>query len=568
MQLNGREFYVAYTPVTTGESAELSTPGWSLASVVAAEDVLSSVAGLQARLNEITQQMLFARILPAGIVMALLVVLFAWWGVNRLVNPIVQLSKSAEKLGAGEWEAPLPMLKSVETNNDEIGLLARTMGVMARQLRQTFGQLEQRVAERTQALEYRTLQIQTAADAAREITAARDLDALLNGAVNLISERFGYYSVGIFLVDETSEFAHLKAASGELGRRLVQRDIRLRVGEQGMVGYVTRFGIARCSQDVSQDRLYWAEPLLPDTVAEATLPLRSADGKIIGALDVQLAHPQSGSPGGQVAELSEDDLTALQTLADQLATAIENVRLMEQLQSTLAETDRLFQQQARDAWRKMRIRAESIGKVQGAEYDRMEVRRLSGDTMATRRLAQTDAGTDDDATGAVLRVPVILRGQIIGYIGLESDDHHHEWSEDERAIVEATAAQAAQSVENARLLAESQQRATREKISAEVGARLQASLEPQVVLQNAVQEIALQLGIAEVSVELLPDTAQVGDSLLTGNSAVDPHLEIAGKNSTPDTSEYPTAHHAPGGANQADEMIATGHSAGGTHEPA
>lgn len=578
LQLGEREYYVAFAPVTTGATTEITIPGWSLATVVASEEVLSSVAGLQSELNRATQQVLLTRILPAGIVLAILVVVAAGWGVNRLVSPLLQLSTSAEQLGAGDWEAPLPMLQTIEAqNNDEIGLLAHTMETMAGQLRQTIGGLEQRVSERTQALEYRTNQLQTAAEAAREISAAQDLDTLLNGAVNLISERFGYYHVGIFLVDETSEYAHLRAASGELGKRLVERDIRLRVGAQGLVGYVTRFGVARRSQDVGQDRLYWAEPLLSDTAAEATLPLRS-EGKIIGALDVQIAHRSSGDTDLSVqtsARLNDDDLVTLQTLADQLATAIENVRLLEQLKSTLAETDRLFSEQARDAWRKMHAVAESSVIATGAQYDRLEVRRLTEERLKTLQAGAAPAARAAAASPGVLRVPVTLRGQVIGYIGLENDDPLHVWSADEVAIVEATAAQAAQSVENARLLAESQRRATQEKISAEIGARLQASLEPQQVLESAVQEIALQLGIAEVSVELLPEARQLGDTVEGLAAAyLSATAENDDRNGDPGTTTSENYHERGANGNRNDDsadeadVVTAGGSKGGVHESA
>jgi GAF domain-containing protein len=374
------------------------------------------------------------------------------------------------------------VLRQVATqNDDEIGLLAHTLADMAAQLEHTLGQLEARVAERTQTLEHRTLQLQTAAEVAREITQAQDLESLLRGAVDLISERFGYYNVGIFLVDELSEYAHLKAASGELGRQLLQKEIRMRVGQEGLVGYVTRFGQPRIAADVSQERAYVAERLLPDTRSELTLPLRSGP-KIIGALDVQSAQPNA---------FSQDDITVLQTLADQLATAIENVRLTARLLTTLEEANLATQQQARQAWQRLATqRGELV-----FEYDRLEARQISPSELR-------------NASGALLRVPVSLRGQVIGYIGLEADDPEREWSADELAIVEATANQAALTVENARLLLESQQRAARERIAAEVTAQLRASLDMQTVLQSAVQEIAQRMGIAQVEVEL---TAMEGD---------------------------------------------------------
>ncbi len=101
-----------------------------------------------------------------------------------------------------------------------------------------------------------------------------------------------------------------------------------------------------------------------------------------------------------------------------------------------------------------------------------------------------------------LLVPIQLRDQVIGVIGLESDEADHQWSEDEIAIVQATAAQAALTVENARLLAESQRKAMREELSAEITARIRSSLDMESVLQTAMNEIAQRLGISQIEIEL------------------------------------------------------------------
>ena len=102
-------------------------------------------------------------------------------------------------------------------------------------------------------------------------------------------------------------------------------------------------------------------------------------------------------------------------------------------------------------------------------------------------------------------VPIQLRDQVIGVIGLESDEANHHWSEDEIAIVQATAAQAALTVENARLLAESQRKAMREELSGEITARIRSSLDMESVLQTAMNEIAQRLGISQIEIQLGSD---------------------------------------------------------------
>jgi GAF domain-containing protein/HAMP domain-containing protein len=475
----GKELFVAFEPI--------ESTGWSLGSVVAAEDVLQSIPKLQQDLRQTTQTLLLTRVLPiVAAISALLVLLGLVW-TNRLVTPIQKLAQAAQRIGAGQWDSTV-----TASGDDEIALLGRTLNSMASQLQQSFAQLEQRVAERTQQLERRSLQLQTASEVARDVTTAQDLDSLLANAVNLISDRFGFYNVGIFLVDESGEIAILKAASGELGARLLSQNIHLKVGQQGIVGYVTRFGQSRIAIDVKADSFYQADPLLAETRSEVALPLR-AGGRIIGALDVQSAYE---------AAFDQDEVTVLQTLADQLAIAIENLRLVARMQTALQEISLLYQQQVEEAWSRPEKFSQAVGRQAAGhtayEYDRLEVRPLNG---------PAEPGTVELASagqGSTLVVPIKLREQVIGQIGLESADPTHQWTKDEIAIVEATADHAAQTLENARLLAESQRKAARERLAGEVTSRMRASMDVEGVLKTAVDEIYKALRLDNLVIQLAP----------------------------------------------------------------
>jgi GAF domain-containing protein/HAMP domain-containing protein len=472
IQLGRRELFIAYSP--------LPSTGWSLGSVVAAEEVLQSITVLQQNIRQTTQSLLFTRVLPIIAAISILLMGLGVIWTNRLVNPIQNLAEAAQKIGSGQWDIQVPI-----KSDDEIGLLANILNNMTSQLRQSFSELEQRVAERTEQLEHRSLQLETAAEVARDVIVAQDLESMLQNAVNLISDRFGYYNVGIFLVDEAREYAQLRAASGELGSRLPEEQIQLRVGEQGLVGYVTRFGQPRLAADVKADKMYVSSPLLPETRSEVTLPLRRGD-RIIGALDVQST---------QEAAFSQDDMMVLQTLADQLAIAIENIRLVSRLQATLEEVNLLYQGQLSQSW--SRIAAESS--LMAYEYDRLDVKPVLISDL------EGGDGSQGAKTGNRLVVPIQLREQTIGYIGLESDDPDHNWTEDERAILDATANQAALTIENARLLAETRRRAAQEQLASEVTAHMRESLDINRILQTAIQEISTKLGIAQVEVRLGTD---------------------------------------------------------------
>lgn len=177
----------------------------------------------------------------------------------------------------------------------------------------------------------RQVRLRAAATVSRDATILLPPEELLQRAARLISEQFGFYHVGLFLVDEAHEYAVLRAANSEGGRRLMAQNHRLRIGAQGMVGYVSKTGQPRIALDVDTDTVHFVNPELPYTRSEMTLPLRHG-GEIIGALDVQSTESNA---------FTEDDFTTLQLMADQLANALINARLYRDLEQRLADNAEL-----------------------------------------------------------------------------------------------------------------------------------------------------------------------------------------------------------------------------------
>lgn len=241
---------------------------------------------------------------------------------RRILGPLRQLLAAATAVSSGNLDAQVTIKEP-----QELSFLGSAFNQMTVQIRELVNELEQRVADRTRILDRRSLQIQAAAQTARDATAAFELDELFNRAVNLVPSRFGYYHAGIFLVDETGKFAVLRAATGSVGEQLLAQHHKLRIGAEGIVGYVTRTGQPYVTADTSQDTVYWPNPLLPETRSEMALPLL-VDDRIIGVMNVQ-----SKVPGAFDAE----DITILQILTDQLAVAIEKTRLFAQNQAQLEE---------------------------------------------------------------------------------------------------------------------------------------------------------------------------------------------------------------------------------------
>ena len=193
------------------------------------------------------------------------------------------------------------------------------------QVQQHTVELEQQVAARTADLQRRQVQLQVAAEVARDASSGSDLQVLMARAVDLISERFGFYHAGIFLIDEAGEYAILRAATGAAGQQMLAAGHKLPVGKTGLVGYVTASGQPRIANDADGDTMHFNNPLLPETRSEMALPLHTGE-QIIGALDVQSTQENA---------FDDDDIGILQVLADQLAVAIERTRLFEQTQATL-----------------------------------------------------------------------------------------------------------------------------------------------------------------------------------------------------------------------------------------
>lgn len=180
-------------------------------------------------------------------------------------------------------------------------------------------------------LERRNTQLRIAADVAKTCSSILDPDLLVQQAVDLIQRGFELYYVGLFLVDTAGQTAILIAGSGEAGKRLVADGHHLKLEEASMVSWSMRNGQARIAQHADLDKVRYSNPHLPDTCSELALPLISR-GRVIGALTVQ--DTQEGA-------FSEVDIAALQTMTDQLATAVENANLFEEAQKEIAERQRV-----------------------------------------------------------------------------------------------------------------------------------------------------------------------------------------------------------------------------------
>ncbi|MCE7861113.1 MAG: GAF domain-containing protein, partial [Chloroflexi bacterium CFX2] len=155
----------------------------------------------------------------------------------------------------------------------------------------------------------------------KETASILDLDQLLPQTVNIICEAYGLYYAGVFLLDEKGEYAVLRAGYGKAGKAMVTEGHKLRIGTESMIGACIAMGEARIALDVGEERVHFKNPHLPHTRSEMALPLIYG-GKALGAVTIQSSEERA---------FSDDDITTLLTMAEHLAVAINNARLIDEL---------------------------------------------------------------------------------------------------------------------------------------------------------------------------------------------------------------------------------------------
>lgn len=187
-----------------------------------------------------------------------------------------------------------------------------------------------------ESLTRRTNQLQTASEVSQAATSILSLDELLPEVVELIRSHFEYYYVGLFLVDQEFKVLSLRAATGEIGNQLLQAEHSLEIGNTSMVGWCAQNNKARIALDVGLEAIRFKNLLLPLTRSEIALPLR-ARGRVIGAMTIQSEKESA---------FTDSDITALQTMCDQVANAIataslfdERANLIKELESKNAELE-------------------------------------------------------------------------------------------------------------------------------------------------------------------------------------------------------------------------------------
>jgi GAF domain-containing protein/HAMP domain-containing protein len=438
----------------------------------------------------------------SGLLITLLLAFATYFFARQIARPILAISGAASQVASGNLESLAPVL-----TRDEIGTLALTFNTMTKQIKQLVQGLEQRVTERTVDLEFsrqqtekRALELQTIGEISSVIAGEQKLETLLPLITRLVSERFNFYHIGIFLLDDTKTYAILQAANSEGGKRMLERGHHLEVGQTGIVGFVSQTGQARIALDVGSDAAFFNNPDLPNTRSEIALPL-NVSGQTIGVLDVQSEHPGA---------FTENDISTLSILADQITTAIENARLFTQTQQALREANALQNQYIKENWNAM---AEEVvigyhqtlagGRKLSNTVDSDEIRQAMDHGSAL--VFHTDEGSAKEAT---MVVPIKLRGQVIGVVNIKAPTRERRWSQDEIGLSETISERLSLALENARLIENSQRQAIKEQTIGEITGKIGASINMRNVLQTAVEELGRAIPGSEVLIQFTRDDGQ------------------------------------------------------------
>ncbi len=360
---------------------------------------------------------------------------------------------------------------------------------LARMLEEERKNLEARIEERTRLLTRQTSLMETAGEIAHQISMETDQENLFRNTIQLIRDRLGYYHAGIFLMDEANEYAVLVSALGEAGEKMLAQGHRLKKGEEGIVGNVVARGEARIALDVGKDAVHFKNPLLPLTRSEIALPIKIGE-RVLGALDIQSTEPEA---------FTQVDIQSLQIIANQLAVALERIRLIDQLQQTVADLESGYRTETRKSWRSY-IR--SSRQTRGFRYD---PNRKSLEPILSVKHIQPNQSDPQS-----IQVPLRSRGEVVGMLDIKFKSGQP--SPEIQRLLNTTAERLGSALETARLLEELQLRAEREHLVSDLATQVRSSTDFEQILKTTALQIRQKLGLKEVVVQILPpDETQNGD---------------------------------------------------------
>ena len=442
-----------------------------------------------------------------------------------------------------QQQQPYQLQYRILTNTDEIKYLSeRGQGTFdqAGNLLYIDGVLNDVTTRETlqRAMQRRAAQFEAIVEVGQNTSAILNIEQLISKTVEEISQRFGFYYAGLFLLDDDEAWAILRAGSGEAGRRMVEENHRLKNDVTSMVGFAISQGQARIAHRVGDEVQRFEHPYLPLTQSEIALPLITR-GKVIGALDVQSELPNA---------FSKEDIATLQLMANQLANVVENAKLFRRLQiretslSAIHEITLL----ASSSLDSRRVLAEASHRlVEIFEIDHCAFFVFNEDSTGTilaeypiigtlnrtfakdkapfqRQLLETrnsvviENASVDERLGAFQEqflgwgfqsmaiIPLLAGGNLIGSFSLEATTYDRKFSTQEISLAESMANTIAVSIDNARLFERTERNLQQANLLYKTTQALMQASDENELFNTFVQQTA-ELGADSVSVSLFQE---------------------------------------------------------------
>lgn len=345
-----------------------------------------------------------------------------------------------------------------------------TVEQQTRQIESYRTQLEQEISGRTRDMS-------AAAEIGRAITSIRKEEELLEEVVRLVTANFQYYLAQIYLMDETQQNVLLKETSDPSNASASFPKIG--VGDSSLVGQVAETGIVSTINDSRLERQYDASNLPTKTRSQVALPLRTGE-KILGVLDLHSTSPQI---------LTQADIPIFQTIADQLAIALENVALFSRAQQNLEDIELLNRQLTGQTWSKfLSSQAKPIG------YQ-------TRDDAQVEPVPNTSSLSQRPDVEEAVRIPLKVRGETIGVLDVTPKEGTAPDKETQE-VLEAVAERVALALESTRLSEQSQRQAAQEQLLSQLSAELQAATDMNAILKIAAEQASQSLGTSTGFVHL------------------------------------------------------------------
>jgi GAF domain-containing protein/HAMP domain-containing protein len=462
--INGERVVSTYIP--------LGTPNWA---VVVETPIL-----------EAFQDLIWSLVVSAVILLSVAILAggAGIYAARRLTAPVLSLTSTATRIAEGELD-----LEVQPEGPTEIVRLGNAFNSMNRQLRDLIDSLEQRIEARTQRLE-------TVASLGERFLSILNVDELLAEMVNRIKDTFGYYHAHVYLLDNKGENLTVAQGAGSAGAEMKAQGHTIPLATlHSLVARAARSGEIVRVDNVREVKDWLPNPLLPDTYSEMAVPI-ILEGQVVGVLDVQQ---------DKVAGLDEGDANLLRSLVNQVATAIRNARLFNQVETALAEAYAAQERYVEQSWAKSKVT--SLGSRHLYVQPSVTLDKLKEQAIAklqAQALAQNfPTITSIDEEGSLeqaLVAPINLRNRTIGALQL----HHNgqPWTRDDLAVIEAVVDQLAQTAESLRLFDETRQRADYERLVGDITQKLRQAPTLDILAKTAGEELSRVLGVSHSIIKI------------------------------------------------------------------